>query len=123
MKTLFLVDESLLPSLAIKLRGFGYNAKSVREAGLKGEEDIKIIEWAIKNQAVIITADLDFGELWYWHYKGKLGIIILRMKSYKFEMQSRIIDFLHQNNLFELKTLNKSLIVSSLTRYRIRELG
>lgn len=42
--TLFLIDESLSPKLAIKLRNLGYNAKSVRETELKGSEDIKIVE-------------------------------------------------------------------------------
>lgn len=120
METVFLIDESLSPKLVMKLKELGYNAKSVREIGLKGEDDTKIVEWAIENEAVIITGDLDFGELWYWHYKGELGIIILRMKSYKFEAQCKVVNFLHQNNIFRSKTIKQSLIISSLTRYRIR---
>ena len=63
MKQLFLIDESLSYKLAIKLRELGYNSKSVREIGLNGKEDIEIVRWSIENGAVIITGDLDFGEL------------------------------------------------------------
>ena len=63
MKHLFLVDESLSPNLASKLIQLGYSAKPVREIKLKGSDDIKIVEWAIKNNAIIIAGDLDFGEM------------------------------------------------------------
>ena len=62
--TFFLIDASLSPKLAEKLRDFGYNAKAVRETKLKGAEDIRIVDYAIKNNAVIVAGDLDFGELW-----------------------------------------------------------
>lgn len=120
MKQLFLIDESLSPILAIKLRELGYNAKPVREINLKGADDIKIVEWAIKNNAVIIAGDLDFGELWYWHYNGKVGIILLRTKSYKLESQYKIIKFLHDNKVLKDEKIKNSLIISASNRYRIR---
>lgn len=64
MRHFFLIDESLSPNLTIKLRELGYNTNSVREIGLKGSDDLKIVEWAIKNNVIIIAGDLDFGELW-----------------------------------------------------------
>lgn len=120
MKQLFLVDESLSPNLAIRLRQLGYNAKSVREIKLKGSNDIKIIEWAIKNNAVIIAGDLDFGELWYWYYNGKVGIIVLRIKSYSIEMQYEVIKFLHNNNVLNKEKIKNSLVITTPNRYRIR---
>ena len=87
MKQLFLVDESLSPNLVIRLKELGYIAKSVRDIKLKGADDIDIVKWAIKNNAVIITTDLDFGELWYWNHYSKVGVIILRVKDYNLESQ------------------------------------
>lgn len=49
----FLIDESLSPQLATLLKRLGYDALSAREAGLKGCFDIKIIEWAQKNNSTI----------------------------------------------------------------------
>ena len=120
MKQFFLLDESLSPNLAIKLRQLGYIVKLVKAIELKGSEDIKIIEWAIKNKAVIITGDLDFGELWYWHYYGKVGIIVIRVKSYKVESQYKVLKFLHDKNILANEKVRNSLIISTYNRYRIR---
>ena len=68
----------------------------------------------------IITADLDFGELWYWHYQGKVGIIVLRLKSNSLNAQYGVIDFLHNNNVLSKKNIEKALVISTATKYRIR---
>ena len=115
-----MIDESLSPNLAIRLRRLGYNAKSVREIKLKGSGDIKIIGWAIKNKAVILTGDLDFGELWYWYYHGKVGIVVFRIKSYSIETQYSVIRFLHENNVLKNEKITNSLVISTPYRYRIR---
>jgi len=120
MKHFLFVDESLSPELAIKLVQLGYSAKHAREVQLKGSDDVKIVEWAIKNKAIIITGDLDFGELWYWRYRGKLSVIVLRMKSYKIESQYEVIKFLHDNNMLASEKLINSLVISTSSRYRIR---
>ncbi|MBI2541345.1 DUF5615 family PIN-like protein [Candidatus Woesearchaeota archaeon] len=120
MKHLFFVDESLSPELAIKLAQLGYSARHAREVQLKGADDEKVVEWAIKNKAVIIAGDLDFGELWYWRYRGKLSVIILRTKSYKIESQYKVIRFLHDNNMLKTGKIINSLVISTSSRYRIR---
>ena len=120
MKYFFLIDESLSPELAIKLKQLGYSVNHARESELKGADDIKIVEWAIKNKAIIITGDLDFGELWYWRYRGKLGMIVLRMKSYKIESQYEVMKFLHNNNVLTSEKILNALVISMSSRYRIR---
>lgn len=120
MNHLFLVDESLSPELAVKLANLGYSATHAREVQLKGSDDIKIIEWAIKNKAIIIAGDLDFGELWHWRYRGKLGVIVLRIKLYKAESQYEAIKFLHNSNLLTSEKITNALVISSSSRYRIR---
>ena len=120
MSQLFLVDESLSPKLAVKLGELGYSAKSVREIGLKGFDDIEMVEWAIKNNAVIITGDLDFGELWYWHYRTKVSVIVLRVKPYNFKMHFLVIKYLHENNILKSEKIKNSLIISTQYKYRIR---
>lgn len=117
---LFLVDESLSPRLTIKIRELGYNAKSVREVGLKGFNDMIILEWAIKNNAVIITGDLDFGELWHLYYRGRIGIIVLRTKLYNLSSHFTIIKNLHDNNILTEKKILTSLVIATISKYRIR---
>ncbi|MBS3151584.1 DUF5615 family PIN-like protein [Candidatus Woesearchaeota archaeon] len=117
---LFLIDESLSPNLAVRLRELGYNAKSVREIGLKGSDDKTIIEWIINNKAILITGDLDFGELWYWYYGGEFGVIVFRIKSYKVETQYKVIEFLYKDKVLVNEKIMHSLIIATPTRYRIR---
>lgn len=116
----FLIDESLSPNLATFLKELGYDALSAREAGLKGLPDNKIIEWAQKNNSIVITGDLDFGELWYWHYNGAVGIIVLRLKSYNLEAQQRILEFLYTSKVLDEESVKNALIISTDKKYRIR---
>ena len=116
---LFLIDEDLSPLLAMRLKQLGYDAKAVRDINLKGVDDFKIVEWAIKNNAVIITGDKDYGELWYWHYYGKAGIVVLKLKSYVIESQYKTIEFLHRSNVLKNEKIKNSLIISTSNRYRI----
>jgi len=58
----FLVDAQLPPALARGLREVGYNVQAVRELGLREAEDDTIWDYALANQAVIITKDQDFAD-------------------------------------------------------------
>ena len=116
----FLVDENLSPLLIFKFRQLGYQAVSVREIGLQGKDDSSIAQWAKEHKTIIVTGDRDFGELWYWYYAGKLGVIILRLNSQSLEGQEKILDYLHKTDLFKHPSLSQALIISSEDHHRIR---
>ena len=59
----FIVDAQLPPTLASALREAGFNVQAVREIGLRDAEDHEIWEYAVANQAGIITKDQDFADL------------------------------------------------------------
>ena len=58
----FLVDAQLPPVLARALREAGYDVQAVRELGLREAEDDAIWDYALANQAVIVTKDQDFAD-------------------------------------------------------------
>ncbi|MCE0521953.1 MAG: DUF5615 family PIN-like protein [Methylacidiphilales bacterium] len=58
----FLIDAQLPPALARALRENGYEVQAVRELGLREAEDDAIWDYALANQAVIITKDQDFAD-------------------------------------------------------------
>lgn len=58
----FLVDAQLPPVLAQALCEAGYEAKAVRELGLREADDSVLWNYALSNQTVIITKDQDFAE-------------------------------------------------------------
>lgn len=72
-----LIDENISPEITNSLRLLGHDVKSAREY-CKGCHDERIVEMAIEEERVIITYDLDFGELY-----RNLGAssIVLRLRT------------------------------------------
>ena len=58
----FIVDAQLPPGLARALREVGCDAHPVREIGLREANDSEIWNYAIQQEAAIITKDEDFAE-------------------------------------------------------------
>jgi predicted nuclease of predicted toxin-antitoxin system len=58
----FLVDAQLPPALARALREAGYEVQAAGELGLRDAEDDAIWDYALANQAVIVTKDQDFAD-------------------------------------------------------------
>ena len=79
-KLRFLVDENLPLSLIEFLRSRGFIAYRLRDVGLEGAEDSKVAYYASKNSFTLITLDKDFGYIYYQLYRGKLTILIIRVK-------------------------------------------
>ena len=58
----FIIDAQLPPSLAAALRQAGCDAVAVREVGLREGKDTAIWQYALENDAAILTKDEDFAE-------------------------------------------------------------
>lgn len=74
------IDAQLPPALARRLRELGHEAKHVEDLGLRHADDGHIWNYALVNQAVIITKDEDFA---YRSSQAKIAPIIvwLRVKN------------------------------------------
>ena len=72
----FLLDDNIPYSIKKFLDEKGIEAYKLFEIGLKGEDDEKIYEYALKNGFAIITLDTDFGYIFFRFRKGT--IIVLR---------------------------------------------
>ena len=59
----FIIDMPLSPSLSEWLCGQGYDAVHAVNVGLSHAPDNEILDYAIGEQRVFITADLDFPRL------------------------------------------------------------
>ena len=57
-----IVDAQLPPALAAALRETGQEATAVREIGLREAKDTAIWQYALQNNAAILTKDEDFAE-------------------------------------------------------------
>jgi predicted nuclease of predicted toxin-antitoxin system len=65
------------------LNATGHNAIHLSEEGLHSLEDIHIIEKAIKENRIILTADLDFGHLLATHKNYAVSVIQFRVTNFK----------------------------------------
>ena len=74
----FLIDEDMPRSTAGVLREDGYGATDVRDIGLAGHKDPEIFSRAQAMDAVLITADLEFGNLLLFPLGSHTGIIVTR---------------------------------------------
>lgn len=117
----FLIDENLSPLLSDYLRNLKYEAKAVREVGLKGKSDQEIVNWLQKNKRILITADMDFGEIFYLKSFGKIGVIILKSRSQRLASFKEIIDYLHKEKVLKNKKIEDSLIIAVNGKHRIRK--
>jgi len=59
----FLADAGISPRTVESLRGQGHEAVHVRELGLQRASDRETVDKALSESRVLITFDLDFGEI------------------------------------------------------------
>lgn len=115
----FLLDENLSRSTKSFLTGLGYDVKNVNDYRMPGCADTDILRRAALENRVVITHDLDFGNLLNYpvYYTG---VIILRLSDQTPKATNSVLgSFLKK---IERKSLINSLVIVSEDRYRIRPL-
>src|SRR5579864_1580505 len=77
----FLLDMNLPPAFADRLRSDGHDAVHVLDAGLANLPDREIFERAAADGRIVVTFDLDFGEIAGAADRTGLSIMLLRLRS------------------------------------------
>lgn len=111
-----LVDENLSPLTVVFLRGKGFDVLSIEEV-CKGSSDEEIAEIARRENRVIITFDLDFGEIFF--LKG-MSVIVLRIRSRRPGVINRFLEACITKLRTEKVDPYGKLIVVSEGKIRIR---
>lgn len=114
----FLANENISPSTVEFVKTLGYDIEAVRDVGLKGMPDQKVIEYAIAHDRIIITLDLDYGEAYYFSSHNNLGVIVLRLKSQWLENINVVLERFLASKKPELDTLKNALVL--LHEYKCR---
>ena len=76
----FKIDENLPVEAAEALRDSGFIADTVWDEGLLGSDDEVVANRSRSEKRVLITLDLDFGNIRAYPPGEQSGIIVLRMK-------------------------------------------
>lgn len=77
----FLADMGISPRVVEKLRQKGHQATHLLEVGLERMPDFDILEKARKDGSIVLTHDLDFGELLAISGGYLPSVIIFRLKD------------------------------------------
>jgi len=77
----FLIDEDLPHLLASLLVEKGHGSDHVRDLSLRGSPDSRIYEVAQQRQAVLVTGDIDFGNLLRFPLGAHFGIVVIQFPS------------------------------------------
>ena len=115
----FLLDADMPKSSAEVIRSLDLDVVDVRDLGMRAAKDKEIIDYALENNRIIITRDMDFGEI--LRYPNHPGAIILRLPSeFTSQQLNKVLkDFLGS---VEQKILKGAIIIVELSRYRRRSL-
>jgi predicted nuclease of predicted toxin-antitoxin system len=79
------VDHQIVEALKVE-----YEVYDIREQN-RGVSDDVVLEIALKQKAILITADKDFGELVFRQRKVTGGVILTRLASAEFDRKSAIV--------------------------------
>jgi len=119
-----LADENLHFDIVLRLRQANHEVVLVSDVGLAGHKDLKILEYAEKDNLILISGDKDFGGLVeFGTLWGRGKVILLRYRIININrIVSHILEVLDREaEVF--KTEKSVIIVLSEGRYRIHKAG
>jgi predicted nuclease of predicted toxin-antitoxin system len=88
----FLLDMGLARHTAVTLRSAGHDAIHLRDQGLQRLEDYQIIAKAQREDRVILTHDLDFGQIIALSQASLPSVITFRLADMRPDQVNRRLD-------------------------------
>jgi predicted nuclease of predicted toxin-antitoxin system len=116
----FLADAGVSPKTVEFLNQLGHEAMHVRSLGLQRAPDSELIERARADGSILVTFDLDFGDILALGVLNKPSVIIFRLADERANsVNQRLVVVLTERHV-ELES--GALILVEDTRYRVRKL-
>lgn len=116
----FLVDMNIAPGVAEWLRASGHDAAHVREQGLASAPDPDLFSMAAREDRIVVTFDLGFGEIIAASGERRVSVVLFRTRSVR---KAYLIERLRQVLPAAEETLaGGAVVVVEDARHRIRRL-
>lgn len=116
----FLIDEDLPRSTARVLNQNGVAAADVRDIGLRGAEDKRILSYAAEHRLIVVSADLGMGDR--RNLRGlQLGVVLVRLPNETSIEETVAILVRALTGLSDMDLIGK-LVVIDRNKIRIRHL-
>ena len=116
----FLADAGVSPQTVEFLKQRGHESVHVRTLGLQRAADHELVERARADSSVVLTFDLDFGEILALGILDKPSVIIFRLADERADSVNQSLSIVLAERLAELQS--GALILVEDTRYRVRKL-
>lgn len=116
----FLLNMNLPRELGRYLKTKGHESRHAGDAGMYKSTDLEIIEQAKINDEIILTHDLDYGNLLAFSKEQKPSVIIFRVRNTKPE--NLFISFINALPEIEQSLLNGAVVIIEDAAVRIRKL-
>ncbi|MDP2765949.1 MAG: DUF5615 family PIN-like protein [Candidatus Methanoperedens sp.] len=116
----FLVDMALSPKTVDFLKDNGYEAVRANELGMAKSKDREIFDYAAKNEMIVLTADLDFGNILAHVMSDKPSVIIFRLQDPSPEHVNSLL--LSNFSRIDDALIKGAIVVIDDVHIRIREL-
>jgi len=116
----FLADAGISPKTVEFLKQLGHEAIHVRTLGLQRAPDVVIVERARAEDSVVITFDLDFGDILALGVLDKPSVILFRLSDQRADSVNQCLSVVLAERFPDLQS--GALILVEDTRYRVRKL-
>jgi len=83
-------DESVDRPIVERLRRDGHSVESIAERS-PGVDDQQVLKLSVESQAVLLTADRDFGEMVIRHGLASTGIVLVRLSGLRAEQKAELV--------------------------------
>jgi len=116
----FLADAGISPRTVEFLQQLGHDAVHVRALGLEHATDLAIVERSLTDANVIITFDLDFGDILALGVLAKPSVILFRLADERSASVNRHPAAVLAERVDDLEA--GALMLVEDARYRVRKL-
>lgn len=116
----FLADMSVAARVVEWLRDQGHDAHHLREEGLQRLPDDQIFYKAVAENRIVLTFDLDFGEIVAFSRRQKTSVVLFRLQNTRTPHVIERLQFILQQAEGVLE--QGAVIVVEESRFRIRRL-
>lgn len=116
----FLADMGISPKIIGSLTKLGYNAVHLQEEGLHRLPDSKILTKALQENRILLTHDLDFGDLIAANQMNLPSVIIFRLHNMSYyNVNVHLTEIINKHGLL----LQEGVVISVTEgKTRIRQL-
>jgi predicted nuclease of predicted toxin-antitoxin system len=116
----FLADAGISPKTVEFLNQLGHEAVHVRTLGLQRASDAQIVERARADGSIVLTFDLDFGDLLALGVMDRPSVILFRLADERADSVNTRLSTVLSERSAEIES--GALILVEDSRYRVRKL-